>query len=87
MSVALEVADAGPLVQIRAPERHSVIILTHPLWRGLDAMAHWTEEQNLAHEAARSQTGGDADIDFMSLWELRGRPEIAFRRLVAPNAI
>lgn len=85
-SIPLEVAPAGPLVQIRAPSKQSAIVLTHPLWRGMDEMQSWTSEQNAAYQAVRDETGDEASIMLVDLWQLQRRPERAFRHLVAPDA-
>jgi DEAD/DEAH box helicase domain-containing protein len=85
--VPMEMAAAGPLTQIRAPSTQSAIILTHPLWRGLDEMQFWTPEQHAAYNEVRNETGGEAAISFVDLWQLQRRPELAFRQLVAPDGI
>jgi DEAD/DEAH box helicase domain-containing protein len=84
--VPFEIAPAGPLTQIRAPSRQSVVILTHPLWRGRDERQSWTPDQQAADQAVQSGTGGAASIMFVDLWHLQRRPERVFRHLVAPDA-
>lgn len=85
-NVLFDVAPAGPLVQIRAPSKHSVVILTHPLWRGRDERQSWTAEQHSADQAVLSETGGAASVMFVDLWQLQRRPERVFRHLVAPGS-
>jgi DEAD/DEAH box helicase domain-containing protein len=86
-TVPLQVAAAGPLVQIRAPSKQSVVILTHPLWRQIDETQHWTAEQQAAYQTVQDETGGESTILFTDLWQLQRRPERAFRHLVAPDAV
>jgi DEAD/DEAH box helicase domain-containing protein len=74
---------AGALMSLRAPSTGSVLILTHPLWRGLNELAHWTSVQREAVDAVLAETG-DVAIDFLDMWQLRRSPEKAFLKLARP---
>ena len=68
---------------LHAPSTGSTLILTHPLWRGINELGLWTNEQRQAVDAVLSE-GRDTTIDFMDLWQLRRSPEKAFLKLARP---
>jgi DEAD/DEAH box helicase domain-containing protein len=76
----------GRWTQIVAPSTGGAVILTHPLWRGIDEPQWWTDAQSAAYAAAMDASGGEASVRFVDLWHLQRRPELAFRHLVAPDA-
>lgn len=74
---------AGPLMTLQAPSTGSVLILAHPLWRGINELAHWTSAQREAVDAILAE-GSDVTIDFIDMWQLRRSPEKAFLKLAQP---
>lgn len=74
---------AGPLMSLRAPQTGSVLILTHPLWRGINELTHWTDLQREAVDAVLAE-GQEVVIDFIDMWQLRRSPEKAFFKLARP---
>lgn len=75
---------AGPLWSLYAPSTGVALILTHPLWRGINELQHWTPQQNDAVNAILAE-GGDVIIDFIDMWQLRRSPEKAFLKLAQPS--
>jgi hypothetical protein len=75
--------QAGPLMTLDAPSTGSVLILAHPMWRGINELAHWTIAQREAVDAILAH-GNDVTIDFMDVWQLRRSPERAFLKLAQP---
>jgi len=75
---------AGPLMSLYAPSTGSILVLTHPLWRGINELAHWSEPQRQAVDAILAE-GTEAAIDFVDLWQLRRSPEKVFVKLARPS--
>ncbi len=71
--LALEAHQAGPLVEIYAPQKRTSVILTHPLWVSEQYPNYWVDEQRQAHAAAVAR--GAQSVHFVDVWSIERRPD------------